>query len=121
MLVSVIIPALNEIENIRTTIDAARRDYPPDDVEIIVVDGGSTDGTPDALPSDVTLLHSPRGRAVAGAATTTTAKSRATAEHSPRPSLAPAAVGRSPSGTLRRCWASRQTTCLPLLLMPAIR
>lgn len=64
MLVSVIIPALNEVENIRKTIAAARRDYAPDAVEIIVVDGGSTDGTPDAVPPDVTLLHSPRGRAV---------------------------------------------------------
>jgi rSAM/selenodomain-associated transferase 2 len=62
--VSVIIPALNEAENIQQAIAAARRDYTPDQVEIIVVDGGSTDGTPDLVPSDVTLLASPRGRAV---------------------------------------------------------
>ncbi len=63
-LVSVIIPALNEAENIRACIAAARRDYPTDAVEIIVVDGGSTDGTPDLLPANVTLIHAPRGRAV---------------------------------------------------------
>jgi rSAM/selenodomain-associated transferase 2 len=64
MLVSVIIPALNEADNIQETITAARRDYTPDEVEIIVVDGGSTDGTPDLVPPDVTLIQSPRGRAV---------------------------------------------------------
>ena len=64
MLVSVIIPALNEADNIQQTITAARRDYVPDEVEIIVVDGGSTDGTPDLVPPDVTLIQSPRGRAV---------------------------------------------------------
>ncbi len=62
--VSVIIPALNEAENIRPCVTAARQDYPPDAVEIIVVDGGSTDGTPDLLPPDVTLIAAPRGRAV---------------------------------------------------------
>lgn len=64
MLVSVIIPALNEAENIARCIADARRDYTGDEVEIIVVDGGSTDGTPDRVPNDVTLLASPRGRAV---------------------------------------------------------
>ena len=64
MLVSVIIPALNEAENIRPCIAAARWDYPPGEVEIIVADGGSTDGTPDRIPADVTLIHTPRGRAV---------------------------------------------------------
>lgn len=64
MLVSVIIPALNEVENIQEAIAAAQRDYAPDQVEIIVVDGGSADGTPDLVPPDVTLIRSPRGRAV---------------------------------------------------------
>jgi rSAM/selenodomain-associated transferase 2 len=66
MLVSVIIPALNEAENITRTIRAARRNYTLDEVEIVVVDGGSTDGTPDLVPPppDVRLLHSSRGRAV---------------------------------------------------------
>ena len=64
MLVSVIIPALNEVENIARCIDAARRQYPPEETEIIVVDGGSVDGTPARVPDDVSLLTSPRGRAV---------------------------------------------------------
>lgn len=64
MLVSVIIPALNEAENIAACIAAARRDYAPAEVELLLVDGGSTDGTPELAPPDVTVLHSPRGRAV---------------------------------------------------------
>jgi rSAM/selenodomain-associated transferase 2 len=64
MLVSVIIPALNEAENIERCIANARRAYTADEIEIIVVDGGSTDGTPDLVPDDVTVLTSPRGRAV---------------------------------------------------------
>jgi rSAM/selenodomain-associated transferase 2 len=64
MLVSVIIPTLNEAQNIRQTIRAARREYDPNQVEVIVSDGGSTDGTLDLVPDDVTLVHAPRGRAV---------------------------------------------------------
>lgn len=64
MLFSVIIPALNEAENIKRTVCAARRDYAADEVEIIVVDGGSTDGTPELVPPDARLIRSPRGRAV---------------------------------------------------------
>ncbi|NBD36074.1 MAG: glycosyltransferase [Chloroflexi bacterium] len=64
MLISVIIPALNEAENIQTCIEAARRGYSADQVEIIVADGGSSDGTPDLAPPDVTVVHSPRGRGV---------------------------------------------------------
>jgi rSAM/selenodomain-associated transferase 2 len=63
-LVSVIIPALNEVENIAVTITATRRQYTPDEIEIIVVDGGSTDGTLDLIPPDVKKLSAPRGRAV---------------------------------------------------------
>jgi rSAM/selenodomain-associated transferase 2 len=64
MLVSVIVPALNEADNIRQTIAAARRDYALDEVEIVVVDGGSSDDTPNLVPPDVALVESPRGRAV---------------------------------------------------------
>jgi rSAM/selenodomain-associated transferase 2 len=64
MHVSVIIPALNEAQNIESTIAATRRNYPSDEVEIVVVDGGSTDGTPDVVPPDVSVVQSPRGRAV---------------------------------------------------------
>jgi rSAM/selenodomain-associated transferase 2 len=64
MLVSVIIPALNEAEGIRQTIAAARQDYADDQVEIILADGGSTDGTPGLVPPDVAVVRAPRGRAV---------------------------------------------------------
>jgi rSAM/selenodomain-associated transferase 2 len=63
-LVSVIIPTFNEAENILATIRAAQRSYSPDEVEIIVVDGGSTDGTPELVPSHIKFLQTPRGRAV---------------------------------------------------------
>jgi len=64
MQTSVIIPALNEAHNIQQAIAAARRDYTPAEVEIVVVDGSSTDGTPDLVPPGVTLIRSPSGRAV---------------------------------------------------------
>jgi rSAM/selenodomain-associated transferase 2 len=63
-LVSVIIPTLNEATGIRACIEAARRDYGPGQVEIIVVDGDSSDGTPELVPPTATLLRSKRGRAV---------------------------------------------------------
>jgi rSAM/selenodomain-associated transferase 2 len=64
VLVSVIMPALNEAEHIQAAIAAARRGYTPAQVEIIVVDGGSHDGTPDRVPPGVTLVVSPPGRAL---------------------------------------------------------
>lgn len=65
MLTSVVIPAHNEAENIGQCIAAARRDYAASQVEVIVVDSASSDGTADLVPPGVTLLHSPRGRAAA--------------------------------------------------------
>ncbi len=64
MLVSVIIPALNEAGNIAKTITAARRSYATDEIEIIVVDGGSTDGTPELVAKHASLFRSPPGRAI---------------------------------------------------------
>jgi hypothetical protein len=47
-MVSVIIPVLNDPDGIRRCIDALRRQsYPEDRYELIVVDNGSTDSTPD--------------------------------------------------------------------------
>lgn len=63
MLVSVVIPALNEAANISTCLDAARRGYSSRAVELIVVDGGSTDGTPDIAAGDATVVRALRGRA----------------------------------------------------------
>jgi rSAM/selenodomain-associated transferase 2 len=61
MSLSVIIPTLNESACLGATLRALRTHNP---TEIVVVDGGSTDGTPgDAAQADV-VLHSPRGRAV---------------------------------------------------------
>ncbi len=44
-MVSVVIPALNEAQTIAGCLRAARRSYPGSDVELVVSDGGSTDGT----------------------------------------------------------------------------
>jgi rSAM/selenodomain-associated transferase 2 len=67
--ISVIVPALDEAAGLAGTLMRARE---PGVAEIIVVDGGSTDGTPDvARPLADVLLAAPRGRAVqmnAGAA-----------------------------------------------------
>jgi rSAM/selenodomain-associated transferase 2 len=64
LLVSVVVPALNEATEIERAIAAARRGYDGDEVEIVVVDGGSTDGTPDLVPARDRLLTTPPGRAV---------------------------------------------------------
>jgi rSAM/selenodomain-associated transferase 2 len=68
--VSVIIPALNEADALGATLDAVGR--LGGDVEVIVVDGGSADGTADVVRRrGVRLLTSGRGRGLqmhAGAA-----------------------------------------------------
>ena len=61
MLVSIIIPALNEAGAIGETLDAAAR--VKGEVEIIVVDGGSADGTAEVARSrGARVVTSPRGR-----------------------------------------------------------
>ncbi len=58
---SVVIPALNEQANIARLVPVLRRDAP--DAEIIVVDGGSTDGTVGAArAAGARVLTSPPGR-----------------------------------------------------------
>ncbi len=69
-MISVIIPALNEAENLPALLAALLDE--PEQAEIIVVDGGSTDGTAQAAARYlVELVHAPPGRGVqicAGAA-----------------------------------------------------
>jgi len=64
MRVSVVIPVFNEAEWIGVCVESARRDYLRDDVEVIVVDGGSCDGTGQRVPVGERVIGSPRGRAV---------------------------------------------------------
>lgn len=58
--ISVIIPALNEADNIRETLDCLKTASVH---EIIVVDGGSTDGTVAVVSPYARVLNSPKGRA----------------------------------------------------------
>lgn len=60
-LISVIIPTYNESATIADTIEHLRPWY--DDLEIIVVDGGSSDGTAGLVGSEARLACAPRGRA----------------------------------------------------------
>lgn len=74
MSVSIIIPTLNEARCIAETIRALRRQAP---YEIIIADGGSTDGTLDHAADADLVVAAPPGRAIqmnAGAA-------RASSEH----------------------------------------
>ncbi|HUV12519.1 MAG TPA: TIGR04283 family arsenosugar biosynthesis glycosyltransferase [Acidobacteriota bacterium] len=58
--ISIVIPTLNERENLTRILASCD---PPEDVEIIVVDGGSVDGTPEfAARSGVKLVISEPGR-----------------------------------------------------------
>jgi rSAM/selenodomain-associated transferase 2 len=64
LLVSVVMPTLNEAAEIEHAITAARRGYGRDEVEIVVVDGGSRDATRDLVSGRERLLTAPPGRAV---------------------------------------------------------
>lgn len=58
MRISVVLPTLNEAG----ALDAALRTL-PEDVEAVVADGGSTDGTPARAVGRATVVDAPRGRA----------------------------------------------------------
>ncbi len=70
--ISVVIPALNEADNLPATLECLRGAY---NVDVIVVDGDSADGTPDAARAGgAHVIESARGRAAqmnAGAAAAT--------------------------------------------------
>ncbi len=63
MLVSVVIPTLNEETTIAQTIASVRQSYTLDQVEIIIADGGSSDNTLRSIPEDVIVIPAPRVRA----------------------------------------------------------
>jgi rSAM/selenodomain-associated transferase 2 len=70
--VSIVVPALNEAARIEDCLRRLRRDFP--DCELVVVDGGSTDGTLDLAGQYAPTVRSAAGRATqmnAGAALTT--------------------------------------------------
>lgn len=58
-MISVIVPALNEASVIAETLGS----IPPGEREVLMVDGGSTDGTPDLAAPLARVLQAPRGRA----------------------------------------------------------
>jgi cellulose synthase/poly-beta-1,6-N-acetylglucosamine synthase-like glycosyltransferase len=52
--VAVVVPTLNEADHIDARLaDLARSDYPADRLEVLVVDGGSTDGTPERVQAAI--------------------------------------------------------------------
>jgi len=72
-LVSIVIPMYNEIEIIEQNLRSIlRQDYPQGNIEILVVDGGSTDGSRQFVEklsndhSNIRLLDNPRRRTPSG-------------------------------------------------------
>ncbi len=64
MPISIVIPTLNEYENIAHLLAHLRRHSNGAVLEIIVADGGSTDGTPElAAANGASVIASPKGRA----------------------------------------------------------
>lgn len=57
---SVIVPVLNEADRIRGTLRRLRRDAPG--CQLLVVDGGSVDGTPELASALAEVITAPRGR-----------------------------------------------------------
>jgi rSAM/selenodomain-associated transferase 2 len=62
MKISVIIPALNEAHGILSCLDSVK--IQQGEFELIVVDGGSIDGTVEVAQPHARVIHSPQGRAV---------------------------------------------------------
>lgn len=59
--ISIIIPVLNEVDNIKKVLTSTQ---PSQNVEVIVVDGGSVDGTLELVKSlDIKVVSAPTGRA----------------------------------------------------------
>jgi len=71
-LITVIVPVLNERRHIERCLESiTNQQYPRDRYEVLVVDGGSTDGTREIIEGYerrglVRLLHNPRRRPAAG-------------------------------------------------------
>ncbi|UQA97061.1 TIGR04283 family arsenosugar biosynthesis glycosyltransferase [Streptomyces halobius] len=61
MKVSIVVPVVNEADAIQPALSRLCRDFP--DCELVVVDGGSTDGTVELAAPRATVVRSERGRA----------------------------------------------------------
>jgi rSAM/selenodomain-associated transferase 2/rSAM/selenodomain-associated transferase 1 len=59
--VSIVVPVLNEADRIEAALHRLRADFP--DCELVVVDGGSTDGTAELAEPLVRVIHTGPGRA----------------------------------------------------------